>query len=205
MDAGRRDYHLVNASDMHIQLPSDDASFLGSVEISTQHLPSTMIDSTNISPNIGILGHLVISGDMRRRILHFRSAISYSSEDPQSMLRRMEDMEKELRAIIGILPRHLAYTESNLFVQSDLRPVLTLLHLLRHNCFLMLALTRLDICALDSSLEPVSWQWRQDRIRHAIAVSRIVQDILRLHISCDINIGAQVYTAVEGESRITLD
>lgn len=210
VDAGQHGVHLLDESGFHIQLPCDEASFLRDVEVPTAFLNPTEAHADQSSvllgrntydpePHLGLSAHLIRTGNMRRRILHYRSRVRYSTESPEDMLRHMTLVERDLRQLIAQLPSDLAYTEQNLFVHASDRPAFVLLHLVRHNCFLMLALTRLNICARDPGLEERSRAFRRDRIRHALPVSNIVADILRLQVQCDPNIGAHAYTSLESE------
>jgi hypothetical protein len=213
VDAGQHGVHLLDESGFHIQLPCDEASFLRDVEVPTAFLnaaearsdqppiPSVLLGRNpyDPTPHLGLSAHLIRTGNMRRRILHYRSRIRYATESPEDMLRHMTIVERDLRQLIAQLPSDLAYTEQNLFVHASDRPAFVLLHLVRHNCFLMLALTRLNICSRDPGFEERSRAFRRDRIRHALPVSNIVADILRLQIQCDPNIGAHAYTSLESE------
>jgi hypothetical protein len=140
---------------------------------------------------------------MRRRILHYNSLIRYSDEPSSKMLDDLVAFEKDLRQVIADLPPDLAYTEQNLFVHAPRRGAFILLHLWRHNCFLMLAWTRLNVCARGPALEDAAKTFLRDRIRHAIPVSRIVADILRLGVNCDPAAGVQAYTSLEGAQSST--
>lgn len=209
-DAGRHGFHLITESSYRIQLPCDETNFLRSQEVVTAPLKSQGTSDT-VSPaaslgtphnegptNIGISGHLIRTAAMRRRILHYNSLIRYSDEPSSKMLDDLVAFEKELRQVIADLPPDLAYTEQNLFVHAPRRGAFILLHLWRHNCFLMLAWTRLNVCARDPALEDAAKAFLRDRIRHAIPVSRIVADILRLGVNCDPAAGVQAYTSLEG-------
>jgi hypothetical protein len=78
-------------------------------------------------------------------------------------------------------------------------PAFLFLHLLRHNCFLMLAQARLNVCSRDPSLKDFALSVCRERIRHAIPVSRIVADIIRLGVNCSPAVGVQAYTSLESE------
>jgi hypothetical protein len=115
------------------------------------------------------------------------------------MLEELSAFEKELKLVINDFPPELAYTEDNLFVHSQARTAFVFLHLIRHNCFLMLGQTRLNICARDESLAQASVQFAKDRLRHALPVSKIFADVLRLDITCDPSFSAHAYTSLESE------
>jgi hypothetical protein len=214
-DAGRHGFHLITESSYRIQLPCDETNFLRSQEVLTAPLKSQGTSDT-VSPapslgtphnegptNTGISGHLIRTAAMRRRILHYNSLIRYSDEPSSKMLDDLVAFEKDLRQVIADLPPDLAYTEQNLFVHAPRRGAFILLHLWRHNCFLMLAWTRLNVCARGPALEDAAKTFLRDRIRHAIPVSRIVADILRLGVNCDPAAGVQAYTSLEGAQSST--
>ena len=213
-DSGHHGNHLVHESMFHIQLPCDEPTFLRGTEVTTAPLfPKTVPSSTALSPwssgqsatpegigHIGLSAHLIRAAAMRRRIVHYRSLIRYSPDPAQKMLDELASYEKELKQVINDFPPELAYTEDNLFVHAQARVAFVFLHLIRHNCFLMLAQTRLNICARDESLGPISVQFAKDRLRHALPCSKIFADILRLDIPCDPSLAAHAYTSLESRS-----
>ena len=211
-DAGRHGVHAVTISGFHLQMPCDENAFVRGSDVSTGPLDSP--SSPVISParslgegsayhegpsHLGISAHLIRTAHMRRRVLHFNSRLKYSTASTSKMLDDIASFETQIKSCIADLPAELAYSEENLFFHMERRTAFILLHTLRHNCFLMLAMTRLNVCARDDRLQDLSRTVMRDRIRHAIPVSRIVSDALRLGINCDPFVGIQAYTCLEGK------
>jgi hypothetical protein len=205
-DAGRHGVHLVTESSFHIQLPADDDSFTRDIEAVTAPLrPAhhasglSPIAFAPSEPPLGVAAHLLRAAALRRRVLHYNSLIPRSTEPVVKMLDDLAAFETELQATLADLPSTLSYNQGNLFAHKTDRPAFILLHVLQHNCFLMLALARLSACARDPGYADLALGFRRDRIRHALPVSRIVGDMLRLNVSCDHSIAVQAYTSIESE------
>lgn len=208
-DAGRHDVHTVTEEAYHIQLPCDETSFARGVEMRTESLRRPN-DLEILSPNgqvstggptLGVSAHIIKTAVFRRRLLHFKSRIKYMTASANTMLETLVTMERELKAVLSEITPDLVYSEDNLYVHPERRTAFILLHALRHNCFIMLAETRLIICTKDSDLQGQNTTWMKDRVRHAYPVASIVSDALRLGIVCDPWIGALAYTCIEGELR----
>lgn len=208
-DAGRHGVHTVTEEAYHIQLPCDETSFARGVEMRTESLRRPN-DLEILSPNgqvstggptLGVSAHIIKTAVFRRRLLHFKSRIKYMTASADTMLETLVTMERELKAVLSEISPDLVYSEDNLYVHPERRTAFILLHALRHNCFIMLAETRLIICTKDSDLQGQNITWMKDRVRHAYPVASIVSDALRLGIVCDPWIGALAYTCIEGELR----
>ncbi len=211
-DAGRHGVHAVSISGFHVQLPSDENAFVRGLDVTTGSLdpPPSPAISPSMSfggsahqegpAHLGISAHLIRTAAMRRRVLHFNSRLKYSTDPPEKMLDDLVVFESQIKACVSDLPGELSYSEENLFTHMERRTAFILLHTVRHNCFLMLAMARLNVCARESRLAELSKTVMRDRIRHAIPVSRIIADALRLGINCDPFIGVQAYTCLEGNS-----
>lgn len=213
-DNGHHGGHLVHESAFHIQLPCDEATFMRGTNVTTAPLFPKVTDQSpwgstiSATPeglgHIGLSAHLLRAAAMRRRVLHYRSLIRYSPDSAHKMLEDLAVFEKELKQVINDFPPELAYTEDNLFVHSAARTAFVFLHLIRHNCFLMLGQTRLNICARDDSLAAQAVQFAKDRLRHALPVSRIFADVLRLDITCDPSFSAHAYTSLESKLSVSV-
>lgn len=207
-DAGPHGVHTVTEDGYQIQLPCDETSFVRGLEVRTESLyrsgniPCLSPTGQNL-PNgsgLGISGHIIKTSAMRRRILHYKSRLQYLTATPQTMLDHLNTMENDLKVLVAELPSDLVYTEDNLCIHPERRTAFILLHALRHNCFIMLAETRLLVCGRDPVLHNMAYTWMRDRVKHAFPVSRIVADALRLGVVCDPFVGCLAYTAIEGES-----
>jgi len=206
-DAGRHGVHTVTEEAYHIQLPCDETAFARGIEMRTESLkrpndleilsPTGQIASD--LPVLGVSAHIIKTAVFRRRLLHFKSRIKYMTISADAMLQTLIPMESDLKALLAEIPPDLVYSEDNLYVHPERRTAYILLHALRHNCFIMLAETRIIICGKDSGLQDQNTIWMRDRVRHAYPVASIVSDALRLGIVCDPWVGALAYTCIEGE------
>jgi hypothetical protein len=207
-DAGRHGVHTVTEEAYHIQLPCDETAFARGIEMRTESLKRPN-DVEILSPNgqiptsghaLGVSAHIIKTAVFRRRILHYKSRIKYMTTSSEAMLADLAAMEEDLKVLMAEIPLDLAYSDDNLYVNPERRTAFILLHALRHNCFIMLAETRLIVCSKDSALQERNAEWMRDRVRHAYPVAGIVSDALRLGIICDPWIGALAYTSIEGTS-----
>lgn len=196
-DAGRHGVHLTTESCFHIQLPADDDSFTRNVDVITAPLRPPRMGQP-----LGLAAHLIRASALRRRVIHYNSLVPRSAEPVSKMLDDLAVFETELQATLADLPDTLSYTQGNLFALKTERPTFMLLHVLQHNCFLMLALARLSACARDHNMSDTALTFRRDRLRHALPVSHIAADMLRLNVSCDHSIAVQAYTSIESESPL---
>ena len=205
-DAGRYSFHTLSSQYYRIQLPCDETSFLRGLETKTPRLqfqdwpnmdriPQSS-SSLHEENEVGMLAHLIQTVAMRRRICHYVSTMKFSAEPPPKLLLDLETLGHELNRIVVGLPSSLAYSKDNLFACSGQQTTFITLHVLRHNCFMLLNKAKLLLTERLPSLED-SLQHRKDRIKHALPVARIVDDALHLGISCEGNVGTQAYMALE--------
>jgi hypothetical protein len=210
VDAGQHGVHTLDEDCFHLQLPGSDMAFLRG-DASAQMQP-TMSSSTVKPLEIGtqksLSAHLIRTMAMRRRILHFQSSAKYSELLPQTLLERLDQIRAHLRHMIASLPSDLSYTEDHLFAHADCRTAFILLHVLRHNCFLMLHQVCLSLYKLEEASGLVNsaaehtqrvQHCLEQRLKHAIPTAQIIQDALRLDVNCDPYVGSLGYTALEGE------
>lgn len=207
-DAGRHGVHTVDEETYHIQLPCEETAFVRGIEMRTRCLVQPGQTSI-LSPSgqmardgtdgLGISAHVIQTAVFRRRICHYKSRIKYMTASADEMLHTLVGMETDLRSLTAQLPPDLLYTTDNLYVNPERRTAFILLHALRHNCFIMLAETRLIISSKEPSFHDKGYQWMRDRIKHAYPVASIISDALRLGIVCDPWVGALAYTAIEGK------
>jgi hypothetical protein len=116
------------------------------------------------SGHLGISAHIIRTAAMRRRILHFNSTLKYTRLSVPALLDQLQVFEHQLKRLVADLPSDLAYTEDNLFVHVERRTAFILLHMLRHNCFLMLDFATLNVCKLGMGSETASTMPSQGRV-----------------------------------------
>ena len=152
------------------------------------------------NPKLGIGSNLIRTAAMRRRILHFNSLLKYSLASPSQMINSLALLDRDLRAVIIDLPQDLSYSEENLQLHSKFRTMFVLLHMMRHNCFLMLLWAKLNVASRCPDPPETTQTLMQERLRHAFGVAGIVGDAVRLGVNCDPFVGVQAYTSLEGTS-----
>lgn len=215
-DAGRHGVHLITEAAFYIQLPSDEESFTRGQDVITEPLrsQSSHLATQPPSPNIGISAHYVRTAALRRRVLHYNSSIHLSTDPLSKMLEELSAFEAEMHETLNALPESLAYNDANLFIHTPDRTAFVGLHMLRHNADLMLALAKLTACIKHQSqlgnvpgsthldVGEIMAETRRERLRHALPVSRIVGDMMRLGVNSDPSVNVQAYSSIESEQVI---
>ena len=210
-DAGVHGMHQTTERSYHIQLPCEETDFLRSSKVVTPLLSDIMTDMRSLfardpgmrdrMERLGLSAFIIRTGAMRRRILHFASKLRWPGPTIQELVAQSDCMEEELKAMLDQLPSSLEYSEDNLYVHSTQQAAFILLHILQHNCCLMLARARLLISALQPHGAPeLAVVARKDRLQHAFACSRVVSDALQMDVQCDDFVGTASYTCLEGEN-----
>ena len=191
VDAGRHGAHLVTESSFHIQLPSSEDGFARGVEEITAYLQPPVV-----SDAIGLSGHLIRLAAFRRRVLHFNSRIKGSTVSHQDLFKSLSQFDIDLDHIASTISPSLAYNEGNLFAPSINRVSFVGFHMLRLNCYLMLALARIGVSE-KADVDPTAS--RRTRVSHALEVVRVVEDVLRLNTTCDHFFVVQTYSSLESK------
>ena len=211
VDAGIIGDHLVTENTYSIQLPCDEENFEAGREVQTrpldlgttnvfappQQTPQSPLPTVN--PNLGMSAHLIRVALCRRRILHFNSSIEASMDSADTLMSRFNDIDSAMRDVIVALPPEFAYNKQNMARFERARMSFVQLHTLRHNCFLMLSLARINIALKQGQPDSAVYTTRQDRIRHALAVSRIIEDVIGQNVLSELMISSQVYSCIESE------
>ncbi|ORX33395.1 hypothetical protein BD324DRAFT_639956 [Kockovaella imperatae] len=166
------------------------------MSIGAPAMPQNAVPGSATS-NFGIGANIIRTAAMRRRILHFNSLLKYSLATPQQMYSSLGMLERDLRAVINDLPPDLAYSEDALFVHAERRTMFILLHMMRHNCFLMLLWAKLNVASRSPDPPESTQSLMQERMKHAFGVAGIVSDAVRLGVNCDPFVAVQAYTSLE--------
>ena len=209
-DAGIFGDHLIVEEAFTIQLPTDEINFEAGIEVRTALLDTPRLDIAPLSPvgdkdestapGKSLLSCLLRAALARRRVHHFNSRILGSRKSAEELMDQLGVIEDTMRNAIVKLPSDLAYTKYNLVRHRSIRIQFMLLHLLRHNCFLMLSLARINIADKFGEDESNLIKTRQDRVRHALAVSQIVAEMVSEGIPGDLFVSVQAYSCVESGS-----
>jgi hypothetical protein len=114
-------------------------------------------------------------------------------------------LESLIDAVIVSLPPRYHFTIDNVHLHRDCLPAFILLHLFRHNLYIILGRARLMIYqqgagdgAARSHLVP---QLRRDRIARAVPMAGIVAEGLKVGANFCPQVGVQAYVALESTSR----
>ena len=204
-DGGRYGSHSIEEDSLSIGVPCNEESFIRGTEVITPKLQKgntsrsgpTFSSIHSDFSSLGSSAHLIQTAAVRRRILHFNSRLRQSLDSPTNLLASLSVLENDLREVIASLPQCFAYTEGNLFFNGERRTSFILLHTLRHNCFIILAQTRINICRHHPGFEEERKTSMHERIRHALPTAGIIADGVRMGIICDPFVAMMAYMAIE--------
>lgn len=209
VDGGRYGFHTVDENAYRLQLPCEETSFLGNDPVRTEPLypPSSSSstatrDRTGVQAPapIGISGHLIRTAAARRRALHFAFRASHREMPPAELEAEATALESLIDAVIVSLPPRYHFTIDNLHLHRDCLPAFILLHLFRHNLYIILGRARLMIYQQAADRSHLVPQLRRDRIARAIPMAGIVAESLKAGANFCPQVGVQAYVALESAS-----
>jgi hypothetical protein len=206
VDGGRYGFHTVDENAYRLQLPCEETSFLGNDPVRTEPLfPSTTAirDRTGVQAPapIGISGHLIRTAAARRRALHFAFRASHREMPPAELEAEATALESLIDAVIVSLPPRYHFTIDNVHLHRDCLPAFILLHLFRHNLYIILGRARLMIYQQAADRSHLVPQLRRDRIARALPMAGIVAEGLKVGANFCPQVGVQAYVALESASE----
>lgn len=209
IDGGRYGFHTVNVNSYRLQLPCDQASFLGGETVATEPLfphkqNMQMSDSRNSHyGSLDMSAYLIRTAAARRRALHLAFRASHQEESVETMTAQLSELEADVQEVIHGLPKRFHFNTDNVFIHRDRLTTFILLHVLRHNLFIILGRTALLIYQRDSKKFSLMVQVRWKRISHALPIAGLVSEGLKAGIAFDAHIGVQAYVALESMFTFT--
>jgi hypothetical protein len=190
IDGGRHGFHTIDENAYRLQLPCDETSFLANEPVRTEPLfpdtPSTVLPTHDQVP-IGISGHLIRVAAARRRALHLEAEAA--------------DLEATIEPVISSLPSRFRFNSNNIQVHRASMPAFLLLHLFRHNLYIVLGRARLMIYQGNPQRAHLISQARSSRIARALPIAGIVAEGVEARANFCPQVGVQAYVALESESE----
>ncbi|KAJ8124794.1 hypothetical protein O1611_g8847 [Lasiodiplodia mahajangana] len=141
--------------------------------------------------------YLLRTAAVRRRALHFAFRASHGDQTPENLLLELSALEADVQNVITGLPRRFHFNADNVFLHRDRLVTFLLLHVLRHNLFIVLGRAALLIYQNDVAHADLISQVRRKRISHALPIAGLISEGLKARISFDPQIGVHAYVALE--------
>ncbi|ETI27802.1 hypothetical protein G647_00251 [Cladophialophora carrionii CBS 160.54] len=206
VDGGRYGFHIVDEKAYRLQLPCDRASFLGDEIVVTEPLFEN--SSNRLNANLASLEHasldmsayLLRTAAARRRALHFAFRASHKEQTVEQLSEELVALEADMEEVTSALPKRFHFNTDNLFLHRDRLITFILLHVLRHNLFIVVGRAALQVYQQDPDKADLTAQVRRNRISHALPIAGLVSEGLKRNISFDPQIGVQAYVALGSES-----
>ncbi|KAJ5692592.1 hypothetical protein N7462_002015 [Penicillium macrosclerotiorum] len=204
VDGGRYGFHTVDENSYRLQLPCDQASFLANETVKTEMLfhhqndPSSSTTNEHIQRGpLDMSAYLIRIAAARRRALHFAFRASHREETVERMTTELETLEEDIGAVVAELPKRFQFNADNMFIHRERLTTFIVLHILRHNLFIILGRAALLIYQRDPYKADLIVQVRQKRISHALPIASIIAEGLKADICFDTHVGIQAYVALE--------
>lgn len=203
VDGGRYGFHTIDERSYRLQLPCDQASFLASETVVTEPLFPDSADIASTSDHniqktpLDISAYLLRIAAARRRALYFAFRASHNERTVDEMTVELSALEADIETVISALPKKFHFNSDNMFIHRDRLTTFILLHVLRHNLFIVLGRAALHIYQRDHNQSHTIVQVRRKRISHALPIAGIISEGLKAGVIFDTHIGIQAYVALE--------
>ncbi|EED16097.1 hypothetical protein TSTA_012060 [Talaromyces stipitatus ATCC 10500] len=213
IDGGRYGFHTIDEKAYSIQLACDEASFLRNENVVTGPLRcnasvSANADSSNKSEEqlLDISDYLLRTAAARRRALHFAFRASHAEQTSEELTTELATIEHDMEEVINALPKEFHFNSSNMLLHRHRLITFILLHVIRHNLFIITGRAALHIYSQDNSTKAdLISQIRRNRISHALPTARIVAEGLRAGIYFDPDVAVDAYVALESQDPAEYD
>ncbi|KAF4969968.1 hypothetical protein FZEAL_10134 [Fusarium zealandicum] len=203
IDGGRYGFHVVDEQTYRLQLPCERARFLGDEMVVTETLSCSPLDPSNIGLNdverapLDMSAYLLRTAAARRRALHFAFRASHKEQTVDHLSADLDALKAHIQELINALPRRFQFNNNNMFLHRSRLVTFLLLHILRHNLFIVLGRASLMIYSRDPERADRIPQTRRDRISHALPIASLITQGLNANIAFDPQIGIHAYIALE--------
>ncbi|KAI8714925.1 Fungal-trans domain-containing protein [Fusarium sp. LHS14.1] len=202
IDGGRYGFHVVDEKTYRLQLPCEQERFLGNENVVTEPLDSSanpqgiLPDNLERAP-LDMSAYLLRTAATRRRALHFAFRASHKEQTAEQLSAELDTLRVDIEELIAALPKRFHFNSDNMFVHRDRLVTFLLLHVMRHNLFIILGRAGLMIYQQDPAKVDLIPQVRQNRILHALPIAGLVSEGLRVGLKFDPQIGVHSYVALE--------
>ncbi|KAJ3461154.1 hypothetical protein MRS44_009707 [Fusarium solani] len=199
IDGGRYGFHVVDEKTYRLQLPCEQERFLGNENVVTEPLDNSanpqgiLPDNLERAP-LDMSAYLLRTAATRRRALHFAFRASHKEQTAEQLSVELDTLRVDIEELIAALPKRFHFNSDNMFVHRDRLITFLLLHVMRHNLFIILGRAGLMIYQCDPSKMDLIPQVRQNRISHALPIAGLVSEGLKAGIKFDPQIGVHSYS-----------
>ncbi|KAL2812329.1 hypothetical protein BJX63DRAFT_432772 [Aspergillus granulosus] len=167
-----------------IRLPCDENSFLSDDRIMTEPLFPGQISwnaAVDKLPNasVDMSAYVLRTAAARRRGLHFAFRASYQEQTVEQLLVDLRALQVDIEEVFAALPRRFHFNADNLVLHRNRLSTFILLHVLRHNLFIILGRAALQAYLSDSTKASLVSQARHNRITQALVMANEVSEGLR--------------------------
>lgn len=199
IDGGRYGFHTVDEKAFRVQLPCDEDRFLGNEKTETEPLYplNNLLGAQRERSTLGISAHLIRTGAARRRALFFAFRCSHKEDTPENLAVELSTLEYDMLQVTNSLPARFHLTTNNLLLHKDRLSTFVLLHVLRHNLFIIVGRAALQIFLRDINKAHLIQQVRRKRVSHALPIASLCVEGLKAGVFFDPQIGVHAYVALE--------
>lgn len=203
VDGGRYGFHIVDEKTFRLQLPCDETSFLSNEAVVTKPLfvdpanPTRTIAANPEGTPLDMSAYLLQTAAARRRGLHLAFRVSHGELTGEQSVTELAELEAHVDQVVGTLPKRFHFSTENMLLHQDRSITFLLLHILRHNLYIIIGRAALQIYQREPTKANLIPQVRQKRIAHALPIAGLVSEGLRAGINFDPHIGVQAYVALE--------
>ncbi|KAF4467002.1 Transcription factor [Fusarium albosuccineum] len=202
-DGGRYGFHVVDEKTYRLQLPCEQDRFLGNENVVTEPLFYNSTNPANTAPDnlerapLDMSAYLLRTAAARRRALHFAFRASHKEQTAEQLSTELDALRADIEELIAALPKRFHFDSDNMFVHRDRLITFLLLHVMRHNLFIILGRAGLMIYQRHPTKIELVPQVRRDRISHALPIAGLVSEGLKAGVNFDPQIGVHAYVALE--------
>ncbi len=210
VDGGRYGFHIVDENAYRLQLPCDETRFLSNETVVGQSplnqisQPLDRASDAAEGAHLGMSAFLLRTAAARRRALHFAFRASHMEKSVDELLSELKTLEADVKDVIASLPTRFHFNSDNMFLHRDQLTTFILLHVIRHNVFIIIGRAALQIYQRDPEKADLIPPVRQNRISHALPIAGLISEGLKANIAFDPQIGVQAYVALESMSSLQL-
>lgn len=211
VDGGRYGFHIVDENSYRLQLPCDETRFLSNETVVGE---PPLLNQISPSPgaaggvvrdaHLGMSAFLLRTAAARRRALHFAFQASQKEKSVDQLTSELDTLKIDINDVITSLPTRFHFNSDNMFLHREQLTTFILLHVIRHNLFIVLGRAALQIYQRDSAKADLITPVRQNRISHALPIAGLIAEGLKADVSFDPQIGVHAYVALESEYTLAL-
>lgn len=199
VDGGRHGFNVVDETTFHsLQLPCDELNFLAGNNVMTGLLfPPAAEFSKDNPPQLDMSAYLLQTASARRRALYFAFRATHQEGTVEELVAELTELESHIEGVIASLPTQLHFNTHNRLLHQTRLTTFLLLHILRHNLFIIVGRAELQIYQREPLRVDRILDARRKRIAHALPIAGLIAEGLKDKIVFDPHVGIQAYVALE--------